>query len=673
MSVEKMEKVNIVGHMEDIDDVARQIILSSSVHMVNAFSEIQENNFPILNAKQDIDAVLEYNYIKQYTSCKNLPELKEKIVGMMDIFGLKKNVYDAHLRGRYSYDDDNKDISELYEKVKSNHEHFIQLDKEYKDLEHIQKYLMLLKDKQFNLTEALNMKYINVKFGRFSKANMDRFKKNYENVSAIIFRLYEGTNHVVVMMLVPESVDIEVSRVLSSLNFEEFKIKYSFEGTPAQWMEGLSDRRQQILDEKKNLQDELLEYKNKYASKIQVYYSRVMLEYKVEELKSYIACTNEFFYLTGWVPAHKKNKLMESIKKYDERLITIFKDAPEEHEGIQPPTCLRNSYLVRPFESIVKLYGIPSYNEMDPSAFLGITYMILFGAMFGDLGQGFILFAIGEFLMRKNHRPNLGGVFARLGISSMIFGLLYGSFFGFENVIPALLIRPMEKINNVLIAGVIFGVVLLTIGFVYNLINAFKNKDIENGIFSKNGVAGLVFYWLFLLLILQIVGYAPSFIPTGVVVVLMVIMLAVILLKEPLAHMIKGVKPLYNESASDYYIEGGFGVIETILSLFSNTVSFIRVGAFAINHVGLFIAFETLAEMVSGGAASAAILVIGNIIIIGLEGMIVFIQGLRLEYYELFSKYFIGDGYEYVPFHISSIKGGASVKNNDSFENEKAA
>jgi V/A-type H+-transporting ATPase subunit I len=140
--------------------------------------------------------------------------------------------------------------------------------------------------------------------------------------------------------------------------------------------------------------------------------------------------------------------------------------------------------------------------------------------------------------------------------------------------------------------------------------------------------------------------------PGSAITIILIMLLLLMLFKEPLGHLIKGVRPLCNESKSDYYIEGGFGVVETLLSLFSNTVSFIRVGAFAINHVGLFIAFDTLAGMMSNGVESMMMIIFGNIIIIGLEGLIVFIQGLRLEYYELFSKYFVGTGYEYTPCYI---------------------
>ena len=106
------------------------------------------------------------------------------------------------------------------------------------------------------------------------------------------------------------------------------------------------------------------------------------------------------------------------------------------------------------------------------------------------------------------------------------------------------------------------------------------------------------------------------------------------------------------ETEDGYYIGAVFGLLETILSVVSNIISFIRVGAFAINHVGLFIAFKTIGQMIGTTSANIIALIVGNIIIIGLEGLIVFIQSLRLEYYEMFSKYYTGDGYEFVPTTI---------------------
>ena len=134
---------------------------------------------------------------------------------------------------------------------------------------------------------------------------------------------------------------------------------------------------------------------------------------------------------------------------------------------------------------------------------------------------------------------------------------------------------------------------------------------------------------------------------------MMIMMLVVMVFKEPLTHLLEGSRPLISGDKGSYYIESGFEGVETILSTLSNSISFIRVGAFALNHAGLFMAFKVMAEMVPSGIAEFIILLLGNILILVLEGLVVFIQGLRLQYYEMFSKYFSGDGIAYSPLTLN--------------------
>ena len=671
MAVEKMEMIDIVGHMDNVDDISRRIVLSSSVHMVSAITEVQQNNFPILKAQENVDAVLDYSYIKQYTSQKNLNEIESMINGLMEILELKKRVNPSHFKEEYSFSQDSGDIKELYNLVSDRHERIKSLNCEQNELEKLQEYLFHIKYMDVNLNELINMKYISMKLGKMTKYNMDKLKKNYENISALVFKLYQGSEDVLIMMFVPLSVEIEVDRVLVSLSFQEYKFKASFQGSPSEWIDMINIRRDEIEKEVEDIKREMKNIKKEHSKEVEKYYSRLYMEYKIEELKSYIVCTNEFFYLAGWVPASSKKELLNSLSKYEKSLIIISKGAEETREGLEPPTCLKNNYMMRPFEAVVKLYGIPSYKELDPTTFLGISYMLLFGSMFGDVGQGLVLFIIGELLSRKNHRPNLGGVFARLGISSMFFGFMYGSFFGFEDILPAILVRPMEEINSVLIVAIVFGVLLSSIGYIFNLINCYKKKDIENGIFSKNGLVGMCFFWLLLYLIVGNVTGIGTIIPGGIITLILVALLGLMLLKEPMTNLVKGVRPLYSESKGDYFVEGSFGLIETLLGILSSTISFIRVGAFAINHVGLFLAFKALSEMMSNSVESAMMIVLGNVIIIGLEGLIVFIQGLRLEYYELFSKYFDGGGHEYNPIHLR-MQVNRSKQTNISLKNNKS-
>lgn len=664
--------LNLIGHIDNVDEIAKEIIISSCVQVTNAVDEIQKNNFPILESN-DVDAVIDYSDIKQYTSQKNLTDIEDKINSLAEIFNVDKYYNPDYVKEDYNFPNDVEELNSLYNLLKDKDVKLRELMDKDNELTNLEEAISYIENLDVNLNDILNMKYISMKYGTLPRYNMEKLKNNYENISAVVFKVREDSEKAVVMLFIPQPVGKEVNRVLASLNFNEFAFNTTFEGTPKEWIEGIRQRKNEIKKEIGMMQDELLKTETDGKNNVKKYYSRLIMEYKIEELKASIACSNKYFYLTGWVPSYKKKKLEKLISKYEKKSMMVFKKAEEVKEDIEPPTCLKNGYFIRPFEAIVRLYAVPSYNELDPTAFLGLTYMLLFGAMFGDVGQGLVLFLIGEFLYRVKKRPNFGGVIARLGVSSMIFGFVYGSVFGNENLIKALVIKPMEQINTVLISAVVLGVGLLVIGYIYNLINSYKRKDIENGLFSKNGAAGLCFFLLLLFIVYTKVLNVKTIIPSSVLILILIILLIVIMLKEPLANLIQG-KPLYSEPAADYYVESGFGVLETLLSIFSNTISFIRVGAFAINHVGLFMAFETISKMMSNHAGSVAMLVLGNIVIIGLEGLIVFIQGLRLEYYELFSKYFVGEGYEYEPIKIAhsayrkNIKTKKNTKQNVSVE-----
>ena len=140
-----------------------------------------------------------------------------------------------------------------------------------------------------------------------------------------------------------------------------------------------------------------------------------------------------------------------------------------------------------------------------------------------------------------------------------------------------------------------------------------------------------------------------EWLPTLLLSTIIFINIVLLVVKEPLSALILKKDHLYEETPAEYYIESGFNIFETFLSLLSNSASFIRVGAFALNHVGLFIAFHTLADIIGSPGGNVIMFIIGNVIIIGLEGLVVFIQGLRLFYYELFSKYYTGEGILFNP------------------------
>ncbi|MFA5756290.1 MAG: V-type ATPase 116kDa subunit family protein [Smithellaceae bacterium] len=358
-------------------------------------------------------------------------------------------------------------------------------------------------------------------------------------------------------------------------------------------------------------------------------------------------------FLTGWMDAKEKTILMEIMKEVCGGGFIV-----SEKKDANAPVRLKNLRLFRPFELLVKTMGMPSSNELDPTPLTAITYVMMFGLMFGDLGQGIVLMLCGWLLKkfgRKKAREELaqaGGILLACGGSAAVCGLLYGSVFSSEHILPALWFHPTAEIMRLFFFTIMMGVVFILVGLCLNIINSFLNADYSEAFLEKRGLAILFVYAAVVVFVLlyQKTGEPPALWALGVFIFLPLMifslrgLLGVLFLEKPKPH-----------SISEYIVETIMEVVEIALGLFANTISFIRVGAFALSHAGLSIVTYTLAGMADPSLKSAGafiIIVCGNIFIIGFEGLICGIQSMRLEYYEFFSKFFRGDGVVFSPFTL---------------------
>lgn len=657
MSVESMEMVNIIGHMDELDKVSMEIVRLGSLHVVNALNEINQNNFTVMTSEQSTDVLKELSFIKPYKRREEYSDLFKKVEELMNIFGMEKAVKKSYLDKNFDIKSAAEKINEIHEEVSGYSLKIKELSNNIGKMQEVIEYTNSLKDIDLDIKSIKEMEFFDFKIGKLTKENYAKLMDNIENISAIVYEVSQTPKGNVIISITPKILKNEVSRVFNSLNYEEIDIPFEVEGTPENVIYSLNKDIKQNSESIKQCEESIDKIKKGNYVFVDECYSSMKLYDKAQNINNEVACTNEFFYLSGWVPLSQKESFTQGLSIFGDKLVVVFKKQSDVNRTIAPPTKLRNNWFTQPFESIVNMYGTPSYNELDPTSFVAISYIIMFGFMFADVGQGFVFLLAGLIMKYKKSRPNLGGVLSRIGASSMIFGCLFGSVFGNEEVIKPLLIRPMENINQILASGIVLGIIFTSIGFIFSLINAFKRKDLEEGIFGKNGLAGMLFYWIALYTVFNMYTKRPFVLPLGFIKITLIVLLALIVVKEPISNLILKRKPLYKEGTGDYYVESGFGLLETLLSMLSNTISFIRIGAFALNHVGLFVAFATVANMVKSTSASIGVLILGNIIIIGLEGLIVFIQGLRLEYYELFSKYYNGDGQEYNPIrlHYSNI------------------
>lgn len=436
------------------------------------------------------------------------------------------------------------------------------------------------------------------------------------------------------LLVYPKQVKEDIARAVNTMGFIDKEI-------PEQDLSSINEEIEDVDKELEDIDSKIKQIKTSNNEVVDNLPNSLEYYEKSDELVSKMARGNKYLYLTGWVPDSKIDDFKDLSEKYSDTTVTV-----KDETNQAPPTKLKNNKLFRPFEFLVNMYGAPNYNELDPTPFFAISYMLLYGMMFGDLGQG-LVFVLLSFLVDKKNKT-FGALIRRIGFSACFFGLMYGSVFGIETLIPALLIKPFDNIMKVLIASVAFGIGLLLIAYCLGIYNKLvKQKNIEEGIFGKEGFAGLMMMTSFVILILNIVNI--NVIPKNIGVVMLIASIVMIIFSKPIAAKIEKRDEVYESTAFDYYVESSFSIIEALLSVFSNLVSFTRVGAFAINHVGLYMAFEVMSKIAGGGIKGIIILILGNILIIGLEGMIVFIQGLRLEFYEMFSKYYQGNGRKFRP------------------------
>ncbi len=347
----------------------------------------------------------------------------------------------------------------------------------------------------------------------------------------------------------------------------------------------------------------------------------------------------ELVYLEGWVPVGNEaaiNERLQATMTYP--FITDFR-SPTDDELPDVPSLQKTNRLLKPFAALVSQFGIPEYREIDPTQLFAFSYTLMFGMMFGDVGHGAVIIVMG-FLLRKKI-DGLMTFMTLAGLSSIVFGFFYGSLFGYEHIIHPIWMSPMEDPNRILLIALAWGIGFLIVANLLSIYNLLALKQQEQAIYSSRGIVGLAF---FLGSIFAGYQFMVNQQLAGLEILAMFLPLSIILYKQW-----KHLEGNLFERLLVIAIEGLDNVINTL----SSTLSFLRIAAFSLNHVALAAAVFTLANMMDSFGHGVAIL-LGNIFIIVLEGGIVAIQCLRLEYYEGFSRFFSGKGKRFNPLKIES-------------------
>ncbi|MCX5674991.1 MAG: hypothetical protein NTX87_08280 [Planctomycetota bacterium] len=416
------------------------------------------------------------------------------------------------------------------------------------------------------------------------------------------------------------------------------------------------------------------------------------VERKVLEAEQEFPRTLETVLVTGWAPAEAVAAVRQMLQEVTRGRYVLQAQDPTEVPDAEVPVLLRHPWILRPFEMIVSGYGLPTYRELEPTLFVAITYVVMFGMMFGDAGQGAVLALGGIGILLRGEKVsgtlrrrvpdtfstlrNVGPLLLLLGLSSVGFGIYYGSYFGITTWHGEELgHNPLGRHTLIGLMGVALavGVAVISLGLVLNMINKFRRGDVVGGFLDKFGVAGAVFYWGVLALAMKYAAVQEAGLVWLVLVAVVVLPLAAVAFKEPLEFILarraaRGA-PHGHAAEGANLVEAVLGslvdVLEMVIRLAANTLSFVRLAGYAISHAAILMAIFVMVAQVQkaargplGDCLQVLLIVLGNAVAIALEGTVALVQAVRLEYYEFFGKFFSGSGRAFQPFRFSVQRQG---------------
>ena len=638
--IEKMTFVTLTGPKYTIDQTVERYLTKYDIHLENAMVELSGvttlKPFVEVNPYKDKMAVLKDYIAKIKGSTKTSKALtKEESLKVLE------------------------DISAEVTSLKTQKEELLTEQQKQEELLYkIEPFQKL----QYDINKILDFRFIKFRFGRIPHEHFSAFSKYViENNEAIFIECDSDGDYVWGVYFLPASQKDQTDAIYSSLHFERVYIPDEYQGTPVEAYEQIKEKIADLSRSVELISNNILSILENNQEDLFAAYKTLSTLNETFDVRKLAACTKEnnqvFYILCGWMGKSDFEKFEKEASKDADLLYFVDDDFKERFATT--PTRLKNPKFFKPFELLLRMYGIPAYNEFDPTIFVAISYAFIFGVMFGDVGQGLFL-VVGGFLLYKFKKMDLAAVVSFAGVFSTIFGFLFGSIFGFENVIDALWLHPMKhmtqipligNLNTVFIVTIAFGMGLTLLTMIFHIINGIKAKDMESIFFDANGVAGLVFYGaLVLCIVLYMTGNPlPA---TIVLVVMFVIPLIMIAFKEPIMAAIEKKAEIFPKEKGMFFVQTFFELFEIMLSYFSNTLSFVRIGAFAVSHAAMMEVVLMLAGAENGGSPNWLVVVLGNLFVCGMEGLIVGIQVLRLEYYELFSRFYKGTGKVFKPFFV---------------------
>jgi V/A-type H+-transporting ATPase subunit I len=564
--------------------------------------------------------------------------------------------------------------------------------------------LKLLEEVGIDLDFVGEQEFTTVHVGKVPARNLEELRAALETAV--------GTNHLVISKPLAEEVDArgtsfvftvlaalkrdkaEAERALRMADFEPYQLPLRELPT------GVKDAIAAVEDSIKRLEAELAEKEQALAEiqrtrlpDLRMMHELVRIEESKAKLKILFGASERVRVIEGWTPKDTVDTVIRGISEEVGGLCVIEVREPKR-EDVRVPSLLKNHKLVKPFESIIRMYSLPSYRDIDPTLTTAILFPVLFGLMFPDIGHGFLLLILGLAMVlgvkKLKGMKDMGTIVSFCGVCSIGGGLLFGEFFGFSEyaahliheamnmevphllhtifIHPPLWFEPIPNVTGMFVITLLIGALHMGLGVIFSVTNKLSDKDSLGTVLEVVRIwtlAGALYFLLILLrssvadseiglinVLMNLLGNLDVMQGFAVLVALPILLLFLLSFIVELKHERAHGKP----SFIDLFIIAITGLIEAALENFfrflANTISYGRILALALAHAALievFLLLTFMSAQINIGFA-AVVFILGTAIVVLLEAIMSGIHAVRLHYYEWFTKFYKGGGIEFTPF-----------------------
>lgn len=592
----------------------------------------------------------------------------EKLKGIASSLGIKPKLRDFSKVELNSPEDFAEWTDRLFNKVQKLRDEYDDMRSSIEELIRTDACIKHLSGLNVSFYDLFHLKYLALRIGRLPSESLQ--KLDYITNRCIQFVPFEKEpEYIWGLYITPKDYAEFADQLMDRLYFERIDLPDYLDDDPDTTDKQLTN----IIADENALCDQLRKQLDKISEdrhdEILSVLSKLMLYSECFELRRMALVSEQRFSFSGYCPARQAKKLCSELEKIG-GVQTVTVPMKPKSAPADVPVKLHNNVVFRPFEMFVKMYGLPSYNGFDPTPYVAVTYCLMFGIMFGDLGQGLMVSLLGLILSRFT-KNGLAPIMTRIGLFSAAFGVLYGSVFGIETIITPFFHREdvwrflgytkqpeniFQVATTLLIAALGIGIVLIMLSMIFNTVLNFRKRNWGEALFSVNGVAGLVFYASLVAAAGGMFMFGMNLFNPAYIICLIVLPLVLIFFKHPLSNLVMGVKHGEKTSVGNFIIENFIELFEAALSFLSNTMSYLRIGGFVLSHAGMMLVVAQLAGTNTPDAeitvGTVIIYIVGNLIVMGIEGLLVGIQVLRLEFYEIFNRFYDGSGKSFRPVEI---------------------